>query len=189
MPAAVKAGRGARLCCNPSGIRRVAYPIDSTWRAFCAHSSPERACAATTPNRNGRAVLGNRRIFRLCCRWRRRRRAVRVIVVVTAPTARTASPRAPHKEPEEEEPDQQDPEQAEEREEAEPASVITRIDKPTVSARCRHDLRRLARVIGDQADYGRDRRRDETPDPEKTEASIHFAQTSLNICPYHADHL
>src|SRR5437660_6952905 len=174
MAAAVKAGRGARLCCNPSGIRRVAYPIDSTWRAFCAHSSPERACAATTPNRNGRAVLGNRRVLGLVCRRRRRRRTVRVIVIVPATVAPgAASPRAPREQPEDEEPDQQDPEQAEEGEEAEPASVITGVDKPTVFARCRYDLIRLTRGIGNNTVDRRNRRRDESPNPEKTEPSIH----------------
>src|SRR5438132_1485253 len=174
MAAAVNAGRGARVWCNPSGINKVAYPIDSTWRAFCAHSSPERACAATTPNRNGRAVLGNGRVLGLVCRRSRRRRAVRVIVIVPATVSPgAASPRAPREQPEDEEPDQQDPEQAEEGEEAEPASVITRVDEPTVSARCRHDLGRLARVIGNQPDDRRNRRRDESPNPEKTEPSIH----------------
>src|SRR5438128_4055249 len=57
MAAAVNAGRGARVYCKPSGINKVAYPIDSTRRPFSAHSSPERACAATTPNRNGRPAL------------------------------------------------------------------------------------------------------------------------------------
>src|SRR5439155_6325507 len=167
MAAAVNAGRGPRECCNPSGIRRVAYPIDSTWRAFCAHSSPERACAATTPNRNGRAVLGNRRIFWLSCRWRRggrRRRAVRVIVVVASAVAPgAASPRAPREQPEEDEPDQQQPEQAEEREEAE--AVVAVINGCTPTWRRRHNRGRLARVIGDQSDNRRNRGGHETPDP------------------------
>src|SRR2546423_4323404 len=166
MAAAVNAGRGARLCCNPSGIRRVAYPIDSTWRAFCAHSSPERACAATTPNRNGRAVLGNRRIFRLCCRWRRgrcRRRAVRVIVVVASAVAPgAASPRAPREQPEEDEPEQQKPEKAEEREEAE--AVVAVIDS-LIPGRRSHCSGRLAGVVGDEANDRRNRGRYETPDP------------------------
>src|SRR5207248_5279001 len=162
MAAAVNAGRGARLCCNPSGISKVAYPIDSTWRAFCAHSSPERACAATTPNRNGCALLGNRRIFRLCCRRRRRRRrAVRVIVIMPAVAPGAASPRAPREQPEEEEPDQQQPEQAEEREEAE--AVVAVINGCTPTWRRRHNRGRLAGVIGDQSDNRRNRGGHETP--------------------------
>src|SRR5438067_4669588 len=162
MAAAVNAGRGARLCCNPSGISNVAYPIDSTWRAFWAHSSPERACAATTPNRNGRA-LGNRRIFRLCCRRRRRRGAVGVIAVVASAVAPwTASPRAPREQLEEEEPDQQQPEQAEERKEAE--AIVAVIDR-LIPGRRRHHCGRLAGVIGDQSDDRRNRGGHETPDP------------------------
>src|SRR5436309_160234 len=172
MAAAVKAGRGARLCCNPAGISNVAYPIDSTWRAFCAHSSPERACAATTPNRNGRAVLGNRRIFRLCCRRRRRRGAVGVIVVVASTVAPgSASPRAPREQLEEEEPEQQQPEQAKEREE--PEAVVAVIDGLIAGRRCHH-RGRLAGVVGDQSDIRRNRGRYQTPDPEKTESSIHL---------------
>src|ERR1700694_4092495 len=125
MAAAVSAGSGASVYFNPSGVRTVAYPIDSMRRAFSAHSSPERACAATTPNRNGCPVMtlpilgegtvgasgsGNCRILRLRCRRCRRSRAVGVVMVVATPTA--ASPRPPEDESEEQEPDQQNPEQA-----------------------------------------------------------------------------
>src|SRR5260370_6361765 len=190
MAAAVNAGRGASVYRSTSGISSVAYPIDSMRRAFSAHSSPERAIAATTTNRKGRRAnglspnlpspsrgrvgwgcispSGNRRILRLCRgrrRLRRRWRRVMGVVVVVASTVApgTASPRAPRKQPEDEEPDQQQPEQAEEGEEAE--AVIAAVDDLT-AARCRaNHRRRLAGVIGDRPNQRGNGGRPEPPDP------------------------
>src|ERR1700674_2691817 len=159
-------------------------------RAFSAHSSPERAIAATTPKRKGRTAndlsprlpspsrgrarggaemsSGNGRILRLCCRGRRLRRRWRrvmgvVVVMLPTVTPGTAPPRAPRKQPEEEKPDQQQPEQAEEGEEAE--AVVAAVDDLAAAGRCGNHCGRLAGVIGDRPNNRGDGGRPEPPDP------------------------
>src|SRR5437868_1303429 len=110
---------------------------------------------------------------------------VRVLVpVAAAVSAGTAAPWPPEDEPEQQEADQEHPEQAEQWEESKP--VVTGIDGPAVTACRRHDLRRLAGVVGDQPHNGCDAERHQSPDPRKT--LIHVAYL-LGSAIHHSQHL
>src|SRR5712692_4404312 len=194
MAAAVKACRGARVYCNPSGINRVTYPIDSMRRAFSAHSSPERAIAATTPKRKGRTAptlpspasgggeledcawsvdtptsdSGNRRILRLCCRRRRLRRRWRRVMGVVVVVASTVAPgtASPRAPRKQPEDEEPDQQQPEQAEEGEEAeAVIAAVDDLTAARRRGNHRRRLAGVIGDRPNERGDGGRPEPPDP------------------------
>ncbi len=55
--AAASAGNGASEYCSVSGMTIVSNPRLSIRRALLSQSSPEPACAATTPKRNLRVDM------------------------------------------------------------------------------------------------------------------------------------